>query len=497
MATLAKTKFRSFIPSERQPQASAFILLLSLLIIASACSSTDKSTKEPITTDKVETLAEPPLAPSKAEPVVKDTDATQNAEAQKEAEASESIEDQLAPEDFEEGFCIDDIYATYLIKQYAANSPAQARKIVRRIKASGTKRRSRHSRHRQKTSSGSKEDLEAMHYARVHLSGPTMPYFGGLPVVVNEQVDFWIRYFKTAGRKDFMRWLVRGESLKKVVQPVLQKEGIPIELFYLAMVESGFSNNAYSSARATGTWQFMKGTAQLYGLKIDRWVDERRDPVKSTLAAANYLRDLYVDLGDWNLAMAAYNAGPGKIRKAIRRSGQDNFWNIAATGELSQETINYVPKVMAAILLAANTKSHGFDFTANPRDEMPNQEVILNRPVRLEDLAKNLGCAAEKLKQWNPELVQDITPPSKKGYSLRLAPPYAEAYPSVADKLSVLEIKDIHIHVVRRGETLSRIAKRYKVGVKQILTINPKLNASNLVVGHSIAIPVPSVVVSG
>lgn len=400
-----------------------------------------------------------------------------------EADSIAEDEPELSLEDFEQGFCADDIYAKHLKSRFIAErGPVKP------------ERKTKRSRRRHSLDSS---EVEALSYARDRMNGRTAPFFGALPIVVNDRVDFWVQYYKTSGRRQFMGWLVRGESVKKMVQPILQESGIPMEFFYLAMIESGFSNSAYSSAKATGTWQFMRGTAQLYGLKINHWVDERRDPIKSTIAAASYLKDLYAELGDWHLAMAAYNAGPGKVRKAIRRSGTRDYWQIAETDNLAKETKHYVPKVLAAILLATENKAHGFEVQSNPVDVLPETEVVVKRPVKLEELASKLKVPMKTLVSWNPELIRDITPPSKSGYALRLPTAYANAFPSIENELSYIEVTDIHMHTVRRGDTLSQIARQYKVAVKQILALNPGVKASRLRLGHQVAIPIPGIVSMG
>jgi membrane-bound lytic murein transglycosylase D len=399
---------------------------------------------------------------------------------------------ELGEEDFSEGesdgFCVDDIYTKYLVSQYVAAHPAAAHPVNR------TRGRFRH--HMINTRKVGGTGVGALFYAKTRLTGTTVPYFGAIPVVANEQVELWIQYFKTAGRREFMRWLVRGESAKRIVQPLLQENGIPMEFFYLAMVESGFSNGAHSRAAATGTWQFMRGTARRYGLKINHWVDERRDPIKSSIAAAALLKDLYDDLGDWLLAMAAYNAGPGKVRRAIRQTKSRDFWQLAATSHLAKETKQYVPKVLAAVLLASDAKRHGFDFVANPNDLVPDTEVIVRRPIKLEELSAQLGIPMRTLAQWNPELIRNVIPPVEGGYALRLSSQYANAFPTVEQKLSLLQITDVQMHVVKKGDTLSRIAKQYKVDVQSILSINPELKARSLRVGREVAVPVPGVVTS-
>jgi membrane-bound lytic murein transglycosylase D len=379
----------------------------------------------------------------------------------------------------EDGLCHDGIIADYLIKKFRKENPvskAETKVMNKRRKFAGS------------------IDTKALAHARDVLVGPAAPYFGAIPVVVNSEVDFWIQYFKTSGKRQFMRWLVRGESFKQVLQPILQENGLPPEFFYMAMIESGFNNGAFSSAKATGTWQFMQGTAKIYGLRIDHWVDERRDPVKSSVAAASFLRDLYRDLGDWNLAMAAYNAGPGKVRRAIKATGSRNFWEIAKTRNLAKETQQYVPKILAAILLAANPKVHGFDYQQSAAQDIPTDKILLPNPVRLDEVAKELNISLATLQSWNPEIIRNVTPPRKNGYELRLNAEMKEKFPSIEPNLSKIEITDVQLHKVKRGETLSKISRLYKVSISQIMQVNPGLRASALRPGKDIAIPIPGIV---
>lgn len=379
----------------------------------------------------------------------------------------------------EDGLCHDGIIADYLIKKFRNENPiskAESKAISKRRRYAGT------------------IDTKALAHARDILVGPAAPYFGAIPVVVNSEVDFWIQYFKTSGKRQFMRWLVRGESFKQVLQPILQANGLPPEFFYMAMIESGFNNGAFSRAKATGTWQFMYGTAKTYGLRIDHWVDERRDPVKSSVAAASFLRDLYRDLGDWNLAMAAYNAGPGKVRRAIKAAGTRNFWDLAKTKHLPKETQQYVPKILAAILLAANPKIHGFDYQQSAAQDIPTDKFILSNPVRLDEVASQLNISLATIQSWNPEIIRNVIPPRKEGYELRLTAEMKEKFPSIAPNLSKIEITDVQMHKVKRGETLSFISRLYKVSINQIMQLNPGLKATALRPGKDIAIPIPGIV---
>lgn len=389
--------------------------------------------------------------------------------------------------DFEQGFCADDIYGQYLTGQYKSLNPErmQTKKIKVVTKKKGKNRR------KVVTYKKNEGEYEALLYASSRMNGKTAPYFGAIPVVVNEEVYYWLHYFKTSGRKVFLKWLMRGESLRQTVQPVLQDQGIPIEFFYLAMIESGFNHGAKSVAKAEGTWQFMKGTAKLYGLKIDRFVDERRDPIKSTMAAANYLKDLYADLGDWYLAMAAYNAGPGRIRSAMKRSGQTSYWDLAESSFMPYETKQYVPKVLAALLLASEAKANGFEVQANPNDALPDSEIVVKSPVRLADLARHLGISTQSIKKWNPELIGHSTPQQNGGYTLRLPTIHAIAWNDVESQIQSVSVFEGKTHIVKRGETLLRIARRYDVSVKDLKAANPGISPNKLKPGLSLTIPSP------
>lgn len=380
-------------------------------------------------------------------------------------------------------FCKDDIYASYLVNQHVYK---QKKNYLKR----GGKAHGKHY-----NRSRRQWNRDGLYQARKTLHGPTSPYFGGIPVVVNSNVEHWVRYFKTQGRRTFLQWLHRGESLKETLLPNLKQLGIPLEVFYMAMVESGFSNVAFSRARATGTWQFMAGTAKKYGLKINYWVDERRDPVKATQAAARYLTDLYSRFGDWYLALAAYNAGPGKINRAIRKTKSRDFWKIAKTHYIRRETKDYVPKILAALILATNKSDHGFKLSEYSVEPFPITTVDLKRPVKIAEVASHLSVSKGLIQKWNPEIRKSITPPTKKAqaYSLRLPKDYVDKFLEIEDKLTHLKIDDVKLHKVKSGETLSRLARKYKVSVKNILSMNPQITPERLRIGKLLAIPVPSI----
>jgi membrane-bound lytic murein transglycosylase D len=408
-----------------------------------------------------------------------DQEIAEQQDAQADAEASE---DQVL-EDRE--FCKDNIYAQYLKNKYLAEhskaqNPEKAFKPTRR------------SRRRVATRSPyDQREVEALYFARSRLVGETVPYFGAIPVVTNPRVEHWVRFFKNNGRNAFLRWLVRGESVRDVVVPILKAEGMPPEFIFLSMVESGFSNSAYSRARATGPWQFMPGTAKLYGLKMNAWMDERRDPAKSTQAAARLLRDLYEEFGDWYLAMAAYNAGPGRLRSAIRKAGTKDFWGLANSPYLPVETKNYVPKVLAALMLSSNPVGHGFEVIGDPLDVLPSTLVQVKKPVALRELALKLNIPERLLRHWNPELVNGLTPPMKAGapYYLRVSNEVEKKWTEVSEQIAYLNIKDVMMHRVRRGDTIGSISTRYRVDQQQLLNFNPGLKPGRLKVGSEVAVP--------
>jgi membrane-bound lytic murein transglycosylase D len=339
---------------------------------------------------------------------------------------------------------------------------------------------------------------EAQHEAYRKLNMHLPVAFGGLPVQATQRVYSWIEYFTGNGRQEFLLWLVRSESFRQVVIPLLESEGLPAEFFFLAMIESGFSNLAYSRSSASGTWQFMKPTAKHYGLTINYWVDERRDPIKSTLAAARYLKDLNRQFRDWYLAMAAYNTGPNRVIRAMRASQSRDYWVLSRTPHLLPETKNYVPKLLAALIIASHPDHYGFAVAADIRNTTPMSTVALRSTYRLSEIAERLGIPVRELQRWNPELMRGITPSPQRlpgqQYTLRLPKPFAERFASIEGQLSQLIVQDVQIHRIQKGETLIDIARRYKISVQQLLQYNPDLRPQHLRPGQNVAVPVPAVV---
>ncbi|MBI2603278.1 MAG: transglycosylase SLT domain-containing protein [Deltaproteobacteria bacterium] len=341
------------------------------------------------------------------------------------------------------------------------------------------------------------EKTDAIYDAFSRNSDKGLPVYEPIPIESNPRVDKWMRYYQTNGRKTFETWLNRGETIKGLIISALQEEGLPPELYFMSLIESGFNYHARSPKKATGPWQFVAGTAKMYGLKVNDWVDERRDPVKSTRAAAAYIRDLKTQFGDWYLALAAYNAGPGTIYRAIKKAKSRDYWTLSKDRIIRRETKDYIPKLIAAITLGSDPETYGFNI-AGGTQHYPSTSITIERPVKLDQVAQALDIPFAVLRQWNPELIRHITPPPQwipeDGYALRLSDEHAARFDEIEPSLPYLKVRDVMIHKIRKGETLSSLARLYKVSIKRILSLNPQLKPRLLSIGSKVAVPVPEVV---
>lgn len=314
-----------------------------------------------------------------------------------------------------------------------------------------------------------------------------------IPITINAQVERWIDYFQTRIPKRFQIWLTRSGRYDKMMRGILKSYGLPEDLFYLAMIESGFSCNAYSRAHAVGPWQFIRGTGRRYGLKIDYWVDERRDPVKATHAAAQYLKDLYAEFGSWYLAAAGYNAGEAKIRRALKRYKADDFWDISHSRRryLKRETKNYVPKMIAAALIAKEPEKYGFKQVTYA-EPMVFDTVSVHGGTSLGVAAKLAGIKTQQLAALNPELRRWCTPPNKSKYDLRIPQgtkaSFETAYAALPIKERKARIGTIKVRV-QKGDTLGRIAATYRVSLKDLMSMNPRVNPRRMRVGQVVHVP--------
>ncbi|MEW6683541.1 MAG: LysM peptidoglycan-binding domain-containing protein [Nitrospirota bacterium] len=307
-----------------------------------------------------------------------------------------------------------------------------------------------------------------------------------VPIILNASVEAHIDYFNTRIRDKFELWLSRSGRYLPLMREIFRSHGLPEDLVFVALIESGFNPYAYSRARAVGPWQFMKGTGRKYNLRIDEWIDERRDPVKSTHAAAAYLKDLYAMFNSWPLALASYNAGEGRVGRAMARSKADDFWDLRSTHYLRPETRNYVPKFMAATIIAKNPEKYG--FTLNYHEPLSFDQVTIDRPTDLKLIAKAAGVSYEAVKELNPELRQSVTPINYDNYQLKLPSGTKTTFEDAFAKIPEWE-KSVWVkHRVRRGETLASVARKYGTTVATLRDIN-HMKGSNIRVGATILVP--------
>ena len=304
------------------------------------------------------------------------------------------------------------------------------------------------------------------------------------PVSINPQVQHFLDRFTGARREVVSLWVGRAGRYLTMIRGVLKSRGLPEELAYTAMIESGFNPLAVSRVGAKGMWQFMAGTARRYGLRVDQWIDERLDPEKSTVAAASYLNDLYTMFGSWALAQAAYNAGEMKVSRAIQATGSSDFWTLAKTNHLRTETKEFVPAIHAATLIAQDPARYGFEFAEN--GSMAIETVVVPASTELRRLAPRAGITFETLRTLNPVLVRGVTPPGNPWHlkvpagtgadvrsALAPAPKRATTATTPARHAPKPSIASGHVvHVVRPNDTVGAIARKYGVSVADVLRWN-------------------------
>jgi membrane-bound lytic murein transglycosylase D len=291
-------------------------------------------------------------------------------------------------------------------------------------------------------------------------------------VEAHHRVRFYVEGFRGRMRDFFERALARSGKYRSMMAEILRSEGLPDKLVYLALIESGFSTHAYSRAQALGPWQFMRGTALQYGLTINSWLDERRDPVLSTRAAAAYLKDLHEKFGEWFLAAAAYNAGEGRVGTALQRSKTNDFWLLRQErNHLKIETRDYVPKFIAAALIARQPERYGFEEISYEAP-MEYDEVTVNQPLRIETVARLANTELDIIRELNPALLRNFTPPNDGGFTLRLPVGSRLDFLTGYEHLAGSDKIKVSLHRVKKGELLARIAKRYNVTPKQLINEN-------------------------
>ncbi|MDH4231097.1 MAG: transglycosylase SLT domain-containing protein [Nitrospirota bacterium] len=306
--------------------------------------------------------------------------------------------------------------------------------------------------------------------------------------VALKAVERNIGLFSNTIKDRFSLWLSRSGKYLDMMKEILRQKDVPENIVFLSLIESGFSPNAYSVAHAAGPWQFIASTARRYGLEIDWWKDERRDPVKSTSAAADYLKDLHNMFGSWNLAMAAYNAGEGKILRAMKRSNADNYWALLGTRHIKTETKEYVPRFIAASLIATNPQEFGFD-DIEYHEPLSFDVVELSSPLDLSVAAECAGTTLEEIKRLNPELRRWCTPPDVPSYTLRIPEGTKEYFSAALALIPENERFTIDRYTVRKGDTFARIAKRTGIPVSVILSLNTAEKIMPLKSGSEIYLP--------
>ena len=295
-----------------------------------------------------------------------------------------------------------------------------------------------------------------------------------IPIVFNDAVKYYIQWFTTEKRKVFGNWLKRSRQYVPIIREILKDQGMPEDLVYLAMIESGFNPKAYSPAKACGPWQFIYETGGRYGLKVNYWIDERRDPEKSTVAAAKYLRDLFNQFGCWYLAAAGYNAGEGRVERAIEKHKTNDFWELSNYNALPKETRAYIPQLIAAAVIAKDPEKYGFGsitYDAPIRFEL----VRVPRATPLSAIAKSASLDIATVRSINPEIIRGITPPNMDDYKIKL--PQGIDAGAFTSKLQVAlsherQIKDVVSYKVKKKDTMASIAKKHGLNRDDLYLVN-------------------------
>ena len=307
------------------------------------------------------------------------------------------------------------------------------------------------------------------------------------PLKINDQVEYYLDFFTNRHRKTFARWLARSSRYLPMIKEEFAKAGLPLDLAYLPMIESGFNTTVSSRASAVGTWQFMRATGVSYGLTVNNYVDERRDPVKSTKAAVAYLANLYKMFDSWHLAVAAYNAGEGRIKRAMKQSDTDDFWEIAQSQYIHSETKLYVPQLIAAIMIAKDPAKYGFD-NIDYDEPLEYDTVLVPRGTPIKAVAVACNLPDEEILALNRHLSKAITPPSEADYPLRVPPGKKDLVAKNLPRVRPVTVTEFNDHVVKRGETLTTIRRKYNLSKTTLLKAN-NLEQERLSLGQRLRIP--------
>lgn len=310
-----------------------------------------------------------------------------------------------------------------------------------------------------------------------------------VPIPQNSRVLSYVELFQGRLRDYIQESLTRGAKYLPMIQNVFRAEGLPLDLAYIPIIESGFKTNALSRASAKGPWQFMKATAVEQGLKHDWYIDERSDPEKATIAAAKYLKSLHrLFDGDWHLVLAAYNGGMGRVHRAMNRAGVSDFWHLSQSSRyLPRETREYVPLILAAIIVAKNPTQYGFEVAASA--PMAYDTVTIDKPIDLRRVAEWTETPIDEIQALNPELRRWTTPLKAEAYDLKLPVGTGEQFRVKLASADPRELVTLNTYTVRRGDTLSTIARKLRVSRIDLAEANHLSIRSKVRVGQALVVP--------
>lgn len=313
-----------------------------------------------------------------------------------------------------------------------------------------------------------------------------------LPIEINDRVLGFLEYYQNGrGRGVIELGLERVGKYQPMINRILKEEGVPLDLIYLCQAESAFEPRALSRAAAKGMWQFISSRGKEYGLRQTWWIDERSDPEKATRAAARHLKDLYTAFGDWYLAMAAYNSGPLRVQRALEKTGADNFWTLAEKKALPRETINYIPNILALTIIGKNPEKYGFNVVSAPPVE--TERVSVEKATDLRVIAEAIDVPVEQLRALNAHVLRWTTPPDDPDFQLILPKGYADKFNQQISSLPESKRVLFREHVVRKGDTLGAVARKYGTTAAQLTDANKLGKPPVLKIGQTLIVPMSGV----
>ena len=314
-------------------------------------------------------------------------------------------------------------------------------------------------------------------------------FFDLNPWVDNKDVQRWIKYYQGRGKYGLIGALKRGEKYRPMIEAVFLDRNLPVDFYYLALIESSYVSHARSHAGAVGIWQFMQATGKSYGLRVNRYVDERKDPIRATVAAANYIADLHRVFQSWFLTLSAYSSGEGRVLRAIMRKETRDFWKLSERKALPRETRNYIPKLIAAIYVARHLEANEL---AGGKTEFvpPLQGVKVASGVSLNEIARHAKIPVKNIKQYNPHLSRGVIPPGTSSYQLWLPKTLVNSSLELA-MVKLRPASGARSYRVKRGDSLYAIAQRFGTSVRSLKRAN-KMARNRIFTGQVLKIPASS-----